>query len=106
MVTSHAVNTFIKNNIQQYYDSDADRGNETARKNAIMYVLNNYPSNIFTIRYTGGFYHLYISNAIGVVTNAEITVIEISPYGTGSGGHIWIYHANLRNNEILLNASL
>lgn len=81
-VTSGAVASRIDSlqvSIFSYYDADTDRDVIDNRINAIKYIDNNKPSNMFNIRYWNGHYYFYLSNMSNIFTG-ERCVLEINPY--------------------------
>ena len=73
------------------YNSDTDRTVQANRSNAILYCLRNLKSNMFTIRYAGGYFYFYICN---YQTGGERSVVEVCPYSSGSGAFIGVWYTN------------
>ena len=85
-VSSNAVARVVSDMAEyKNYNPDTDRTVQVNRSNAILYCLKNIKSNMFTIRYSGGYYYFYICN---YQTSGERTVVEFCPYSSGSGAFI------------------
>ena len=99
-VTSGAVYSKINELLHQdHYNANTDRTNIENRKQAILHVIKNFPSSMFTIRYLDGYYIFYIANPF---FTAERTVLEINNYDS----EINIYQINPLNTTISLVRSI
>jgi hypothetical protein len=88
-LTGYATKSEVNNRAKYgYYDANTDRGVEANRTNAMLYVTKNLKYEVYTIRYSGGYYYFYLSNP---QSSSEKTILEINPYS----GTICVFYTNV-----------
>ena len=62
------------NNKFNYYNANTDRTVDANRKTALDYLLSNYGAGIYSVRYSGGYYYMYLLTETTVPTNDAFAV--------------------------------
>lgn len=75
------------NNKFNYYNANTDRTVENNRKAVLDYLLSNYGTGVYCVRYTGGYYFLYMLTKTGVPSNDAYAIEFVYMGGIYFWGH-------------------